>query len=89
MGYTLTLEVSEEIYAPLARAAQQGGQTMEALAVEWLALAMQAVQDDPLEEFIGGFASELPDWTEKSDLYLGQALLQEMRDPVEVSAVHA
>lgn len=89
MGYTLTLEVSEEIYVPLAKAAQQGGQTMEALAVEWLTLAMQAVQDDPLEEFIGGFASDLPDWTEKADLYLGQTLLQEMRDPVEVGAVHA
>jgi hypothetical protein len=89
MGYTLTLEVSEEIYKPLARAAQKSGQTLEELAVEWLVLAMHTVQDDPLEEFIGGFASDLPDWTEKSDVYLGQALLQEMRQPTEESAIHA
>lgn len=88
MGYTLTLEVSEEIYEPLVRAAQQNGQTLEALAIEWLVLAMHTVQDDPLEEFIGGFASNLPDWTEKIDTYLGQALLNEMSAPVEASAVH-
>lgn len=89
MGYTFTLEVSEEVYKPLARAAQRSGQTLEELAVEWLVLAMHTVQDDPLEEFIGGFASDLPDWTEQADAYLGQALLQEMRAPVEASAVYA
>lgn len=89
MGYTLTLEVSEEIYAPLARAAQQGGQTMEALAVEWLALAMQAVQDDPLEEFIGGLPVNCQNWTEDRSVYSGQRCCKSCRDPVEVSAVHA
>lgn len=89
MGYTLTIEVSEEIYKPLARAAHQSGQTLEALALEWLVLAMHTVQDDPLEEFIGGFASDIPDWTEKSDAYLGQTLLQELRDPAETSANRA
>lgn len=89
MGYTLTLEVSEEIYQPLARAAQQSSQTVEELAVEWLLLALHAVQEDPLEEFIGGFASDLPDWTEHTDEYLGQTLQHEMRQPLEENAVHA
>lgn len=89
MGYILTLEISEEIYQPLARAAQQSSQTVEELAVEWLTQAIQAVEDDPLEEFIGGFASDLPNWTEKPDEYLGQVLLQELRQPTEASAVHA
>lgn len=76
MGYTLTLEVPEDVYEPLAKAAEQSGQKLEALAVEWLLLGMHTVVHDPLEEFIGAFASDLPDWTEKHDEYLGQTLMQ-------------
>ncbi len=31
-------------------------------------------EDDPGEEFIGAFNSELPDWTENHDVYLGKSL---------------
>jgi hypothetical protein len=75
MGYTLTLEVPEDVYEPLAKAAEQSGQKLEALAVEWLVLGMHTVIHDPLEEFIGSFTSDLPDWTEKHDEYLGQILM--------------
>lgn len=84
MGYTLTLEVPENIYEPLAKAAQQSGQPLEVLAVEWLATGMHTIAHDPLEEFIGTFASDLPDWTEKHDEYLGRTLLS----PIGESDLH-
>lgn len=34
---------------------------------------------DPVERFIGAFASDVPGWTTQVDKYLGQTLLEEMR----------
>lgn len=34
---------------------------------------------DPVERFIGAFASDVPGWTTQVDKYLGQTLLKEMR----------
>jgi hypothetical protein len=33
---------------------------------------------DPIEAFIGAFASDIPDWTTQPDQYLGQTLMKEM-----------
>ena len=79
MGRTLTLEVPEEIYTPLVETATQEGLAPEVLAVEWLTAGMQQFLHDPLEEFIGAFSSDVTDWTEKHDDYLGVALVQEMK----------
>jgi hypothetical protein len=32
------------------------------------------IEDDPIEEFVGAFNSEILDWTENHDIYLGKAL---------------
>lgn len=34
---------------------------------------------DPVEQFIGAFPSDVPDWTSQPDKYLGQALIDETR----------
>jgi hypothetical protein len=34
---------------------------------------------DPVEQFIGAFASDVPDWTMQHDEYLGQALMDDHR----------
>jgi hypothetical protein len=33
---------------------------------------------DPLEQFIGAFRSDVPDWANQPDKYLGQSLMDEM-----------
>ena len=72
MGYTLTLEVPEEVYRPLAESARQQGTTPEELIVEWLVAAIQHAINDPVEPFIGAFSSNIPDWADQHDKYLGQ-----------------
>jgi hypothetical protein len=76
----LVLEVPEDLYEPLAKTAQRAGQTPEELAIEWLAAAIHNVQDDPVEDYIGAFSSNVPDWADQHDKYLGQTLMDQLRD---------
>jgi len=90
MGYTLVLEVPEETYKSLAERARQRGFMPEELAVEWLVDAIQIAIDDPLESLIGAFHSNIPDWADQHDKYIGDTLLEEMRiKPVNMDATHA
>jgi hypothetical protein len=79
MEHTLVLEVSEDVYEPLAKTAKQRGSSPEELAVEWLVSAIQKAIDDPVENFIGAFSSNIPDWADQHDRYLGLALMEQMR----------
>lgn len=83
MERTLTLELSDEIYEPLTRTAKELGKTPEELATEWLLLALRHALNDPLEEFIGAFKTETPDWADAHDEYLGRALSKELRESDE------
>jgi hypothetical protein len=80
MEHTLTLELSNTIYEPLTKTARQTGKTPEQLAIEWLEQAAHIVLQDPLEDFIGVFHSDVPDWADEHDKYLGQALAAELHD---------
>ena len=80
MGHTLTLEVPDDVYRPLAETARQRGTTPEELIVEWLAMAIQHAINDPVEQFIGTFTSNTPDWADQHDKYLGQAVMDSMHD---------
>jgi hypothetical protein len=80
MAHTLTLELPDAVYRPLVRTAEQTRRKPDQLAVEWLAVAVRRFADDPLEKFIGAIQSDVPDWADRHDYYLGQALLKEMRD---------
>jgi len=72
------LEVPEEIYQPLAKSAEQKGATPEELAIEWLAAAIRTAISDPVEKFIGAFSSNIPDWADQHDKYIGQVLMKQM-----------
>jgi hypothetical protein len=79
MERTLTLELSDEIYEPLKKTAQETGKTPEELAVEWLLLAIRYALNDPVEDFIGAFHSDVPDLGDRHDHYLGQTLTANLR----------
>lgn len=79
MEHTLTLKVPENIYQPLAEAAEQAGRTPEDLAREWLATAIRASVQDPVENFIGAFGSNIPDWADQHDKYIAQTLMEQDR----------
>ena len=79
MGHTLMLEVPENIYQPLAKTAEQRGGTPEELAMEWLLTASHLVVDDPVENFIGAFHSNISDWADQHDKYIGQTLMSQMQ----------
>lgn len=85
MGHALLLELPEEIYQPLIKTAQQSGSTPEQVATAWLVTVIRQTWQDPVEKFIGGFQSNIFDWADQHDMYLGQDLLQEMQGHTEVS----
>ncbi len=80
MERTLTLDLPEEIYEPLAEAARKRGSTPEDLAKEWLVSALHHAMSDPIEKFIGAFNSRGVDWADQHDSYLGQAVMKEVID---------
>lgn len=75
MEYSLTLELPENVYQLLLKTATQTGQPPEVLAVQWLKQITQQQEIDPLEKFIGAFDSNIPDWADEHDKYIGQSLL--------------
>ncbi|MCL4832577.1 MAG: hypothetical protein KJZ86_09060 [Caldilineaceae bacterium] len=80
MGHALLLELPEEIYQPLVKTAQQSGDTPEQVATDWLVAMVRQSWQDPVDKFIGIFQSDISDWADQHDLYLGQNLLQEMQE---------
>jgi hypothetical protein len=87
MGYALVLEIPEEIYQPLVKTAQQSGHTPEQFATNWLVAIIRQTLQDPLERFIGVFRSNVIDWVDQHDLYLGQELLEQMQNQPDVSRI--
>lgn len=78
MGRAMTLEVPESIYGPLAKVAEQQGRMPEQVALEWLMVALRTAANDPVENFIGAFTSDIPDWADRHDEYIGQSLAKHM-----------
>jgi hypothetical protein len=79
MTHSLLLEVPENIYQPLAEEAEAKGRKVEEIALEKLANGKPKQIDDPLDEFVGAFRSDVPDWADNHDKYLGENLMREMR----------
>jgi hypothetical protein len=67
MSHHLILDVPEEVYEPLANAAQNTGSTPEAVAIAWLKAASDLAARDPVERFIGSIRSSIPDWADQHD----------------------
>ncbi len=76
MMHTLVIEVSEDVYEPLSERARQTGVTPEEFAAKWLMSAVSPI-NDPLENFIGAFSSNVPDWADQHDKYLSQNLMND------------
>ncbi len=85
IGHALLLELPEEIYQPLVKTAQQSGHTPEELVTIWLTTVVRQTLQDPLEQFIGAFHSQVPDWADEHDMYLRQELFEQMHGRIEVS----
>ncbi len=77
MTHVLALELPQQAYEALMKAAKRQGQRPEAVAVQWLATASESQIDDPFEQFIGAFSSNVPDWADRHDEYIGRAMLPE------------
>lgn len=78
--HQLTLELSDDVYQPLARKAEATGQTVEAVVRECLTESVQGVAPGSrLRRWAGAFDSGLPDVATRHHEYLGQALLDELR----------
>ncbi len=77
LSHSLTLEIPSPLYASLVDIAAQNGQQPEEWALAWLATTLQQCHDDPVEAFIGAFRSDRPDWVDRHDAYLAQALVPE------------
>ena len=69
MGHAITVDMPQEVYEALAKTARQTGQTPEELAARWLAAVIQRSASDPLERFIGGIPTNIPDWADRHDRY--------------------
>jgi hypothetical protein len=80
MTQTLTLQIPEELFTPLQALAQQSGKTPEAFTLDWLMATLRDFEQDPIEPFIGSIQSDIPDWTEKSDMYLGDSIADLQQD---------
>ena len=79
MTHSLLLEVPESIYQPIVEEARAEGRKVEEIALERLANGKPKKIDDPLDEFVGAFRSDVPDWADNHDKYLGENLMREMR----------
>lgn len=99
MQHRLELTLGEDDYQVLASAAQIAGQTPEETAQTWLLAAIRTAQhtghlvhfldlvrialSDPVVPFIGAIRSDMPDWSERHDYYIGQTLRERMSDAGE------
>ena len=82
MSHTLTIEVPDNIYHLLRKTAAQNGQSAEALATQWVSLAVQQLTEDPLEQFIGSLNSQGSAWADHHDQHLGKAIANTMQTSV-------
>jgi hypothetical protein len=79
MNHILNLELPEDIYQSLMKKAKQTGCSPDELAIECLKLALLKIANDPIEKFIGTVHSDIPDWADEHDKYLGKTLMEEMK----------
>ena len=79
MTHSLLLEVPESIYQPIVEEARAEGRKVEEIALERLANGKPKKIDNSLDEFVGAFRSDVPDWADNHDKYLGENLTREMR----------
>src|SRR5437762_1189084 len=82
MTHQLTLQLPDEIYEPLARQAQELGQSVEAVAQSKLSEAvLSPAPGSLLRKWAGAFDSGLPDVATRHHEYLGEAQQANLHEP--------
>ncbi|MEO8073454.1 MAG: hypothetical protein ABI686_09410 [Acidobacteriota bacterium] len=79
MTHSIVLEVPENIYQGIVKEAESKKRKVEEIALERLAKDTPHGIEDPLDEFVGAFRSDVPDWADNHDKYLGENLMRELR----------
>lgn len=81
MMHRLVLDVPDDVYEALVEgAAQEEGQSPEALASQWLAEKARDNEDDPLAKWIGALEVGVVGWADDHDRYIGESLYASMHD---------
>ena len=75
MVHKLTVELPDSVFEPLADAARRSGTTPEALAIEWLNVAIRSAANDPFEPLIGSVRTNSPGWGDKHDELFGRSVM--------------
>ena len=74
MTHSLTIAVPDEVYQPLLKRAAEAGVSPESLALECVARTIQSPGMSPaLQRWAGAIQSNVPDWVQRHDDYLGEA----------------
>ncbi len=79
MTHSIVLEVPENIYQGIVKEAESKQRKVEEIALERLAKDAPREIDDPLDKFIGAFRSNVPDWADNHDKYLGEELAKDLK----------
>ena len=73
MNQVLQISLPEKVYLRLEQTAKTMQQPLEQVALHWLEQAAEAAKD-PLDDFVGAFASGISDLADQHDKYLGETL---------------
>ncbi len=84
MTHSLTLEVPDKLYRSIVEKAAKNGKQIEEIALDRLAKDEEPeIVDDPFDKFIGSLDTDIHDWADDHDKYIGEALYRELRDEAE------
>lgn len=83
MTHLLTLEIPEKVYNALAENASKRGREIEEVAIERLSDDWPEISDDPFEKCIGSLHTDILDWADNHNKYIGESLDREMRGEVK------
>ncbi|MDV3002951.1 MAG: hypothetical protein N5P05_004606 (plasmid) [Chroococcopsis gigantea SAG 12.99] len=76
MTHFVTLNIPDNLYCSLLKISNKTGKKTDELMIEYLQAMIKSTEDDPLEDFIDSINSNVSDWTENHDFYLGKSLSQ-------------
>ncbi|HUE73449.1 MAG TPA: hypothetical protein VMP01_21400 [Pirellulaceae bacterium] len=81
MTHQILIELPDEVYLPLVERAKAAGNSVESLAGALVAESMQQeIPGSRLRKWAGAFNSGVPDAGVRHDEYLGEALMDELRN---------
>jgi hypothetical protein len=85
MSRTMSLEISDELYRALNDVAARQNRSAEEVGAQWFESTIERLATDPLMKLIGSIRSEsdVSDWGDRHDYYIGEHLAAELRDAEE------